>query len=327
MSENYFPDDFIGQETLKRSVSFKLAAYHSTGIFRPALITGSRGMGKTRLAHIIANNLTDEHGMMKPAFEIGAQSIKGLDDFIDTVIIPYCSGDSKSTIFLDEVHLLHPRIMGFLLQALNTTDSGETSAQHNGQTYIFSLKKVSWIMATTNKEKLVKPLIDRCINQFEMATYTISELGKILLKQCSHIQFTDDKLVDKIASFGRNNPRVLFSIGEHLKDYCQINQNNSITESDWNSIKSHIGMQPFNLANSEVITLHILNNEGPSKLSHLASKLELDPTTVRRAVEPFLLSNGLIKIDIKREITRLGREVLSSCDLTHIKSKAIIKSL
>lgn len=324
MLDNYFPDDFIGQETLKRAVSFKLAAYKETKIFRPTLITGTRGMGKTKLASIIGKNLLDRDGNPKNCYEIGCQSIKGVGDFVGQIVDRFCVGDDQNTIFLDEVHLIPPKVMGFLLQVFNTTDDGNTRAQFDGLDYSFSLSNTSWIMATTNKEQLVKPLLDRCINQFEMESYTLSELGKILLRQTPNIQYENDQFVDQIASYGRNNPRTVFAIAEHLNDFCRIHHSNIITLNDWESIKNHLGMYPFNLSNSEVLTLHILNTDGPSKLTHLASKLQLDPQTVRRTTEHFLLANNLIKIDTKREITRLGREVLSKCDLQRIKSRALI---
>lgn len=321
----YFPDDFIGQETLKRAVSFKLDAYNESGVLRPTLITGSRGTGKTSLVYQIVKNLKTSAGSPKECIEIGCQSIKNLSDFISEVVDPLTQNDEEKTIFLEEVHYIPKTVMGFLLQAFNTTDNGITTAQFNGNTYNFDLRRTSWLMATTNKEKLVKPLLDRCINQFEMESYSISELGLILHKNTPGVLYTDDELIDNIARYGRNNPRRIFEISEHIKDFCLINKTSSIGAAEWDDICSQMGLQPFNLTHSEVLLLHILATDGASRVTHLASKLQLDLNTVRRETEHFLLANGLVRIDTLRQITPHGRKVLAKCDLGRIKNRALVK--
>ncbi len=100
---NYF-EDFIGQEKVKRKLSFYIESFKSSSIMPFLNFQGAKGLGKTAFARAASAQLIS-NGVKRPFVEINSSSIKDLSVFIDQIYIPKIQGNQISILF-DEAHAL-----------------------------------------------------------------------------------------------------------------------------------------------------------------------------------------------------------------------------
>ena len=103
-NKNYFPH-LIGQENVKKKLSFYLDAFKRVG-FCPFLnLIGAKGLGKTEFAKAFATKLCDNSGNDRKFIEINCSTLKNNEDFFEGLFLPHVH-DKEITIILDECHAL-----------------------------------------------------------------------------------------------------------------------------------------------------------------------------------------------------------------------------
>jgi len=314
---NYFPN-IIGQEPAVGQLTFFLNNYQKHHIFPNLLITGSRGYGKTAMVRTISQNLwNQEDTAHKKYVEItGADFQKGkaLESFIENVIEPYTVGNQECTLFFDEIHLADPTVLNWLLHVCEINSDNTTRNTYKDREFNFDFRYFTFLSATTNPEKLSKPLISR-LERIDLQPYSLQNLADILVKH------TKDKLVYKenvatdIVKSMRGNPRYVVSfLSRKLLPY--VADKKEFTPNDWTDLKKQLSIHPLGLHSNEIQLLKFLHKRQSATLTEIACFLGLDSGTVRRDCESFLLSNYLIRIDGKRYITGKGTELIEALDKT-----------
>lgn len=305
---DYF-DNIIGQNRVKRILNFYIESYNITNYIKPLLLCSSRGYGKTTIARSIGKALLNPETKKPKVFlELNMSGVRSVMGFIDSICVPYVFGDQYVTLFLEEIHLADLRVLNWLLSVIPSGDETKTIVNHAGIDYEFNFKKLSIIIATTNPERLSEAFKSR-LKRIEIEPYSEEALIDILNKNCLNIKFLS--FVEKnIVKVCRESPREVISITKDIKQYSINEGKETFDLLDWNNLKETLGLRPLGLTTHEVEVLRYLNSRGSQSLTSIAAKLGLDPTTVRRDAELFLLKNNLIHIDGKRSITQYGKELL-----------------
>ncbi len=308
---NHLFPNIIGQEKAKKLMGFTLDVYQKQGIFRkPVLFTGPRGVGKTTVALSLAAKLkTKNETESKPAYESNGASLTSVSIMVDSIIQPHVG--ERCTIFIDEVHAMAHGPHNWLLSVLAPDSQTLTSRNsHRGMDFEFDFREQTFIMATTNPEKLSDAFLSRC-DRIDLAHYTLSEMEKIVMRHAKDVSFSEEALRE-VASVCRGTARFGKDYAGKIKDYLTLTdqENEEFTIKDWKALKYRLGVYPMGLLEKEVQALRVLNASGPLQLKQLAFKLQMDPATVSRNVEVFLIENGYMGIDGTRHITTAGQDIL-----------------
>ena len=302
--------ELVGQEPVKRKLSFYLEAYEVTRTFPFLNFIGARGLGKSKFATEFSKYVIGSNGTKKPLLAINSSSIKSGKQFFDQVFLPHVN-DQEVIVFFDECHALPKDFIYSLLTILSADKDGKIDYVAGDNVYSFDFKKHHFIFATTESQELFIPLRDR-LTAIEFADYSEDDLKKIYLKTLPEIKFEDDAL-DILAQTSRGNARACVLRSNEIKifhdRYCQ----GSFTKNDADKLFHILDILPHGLNRIEWQILNILRKNGSCSLSMLAAKTGLTRSAIQKDHELFLIRKGLINIDGLRHITNNGCKVLEMC--------------
>ena len=111
-------DGLIGQDNVKKKLSFYLKAFNKTSICPFLNFVGAKGLGKTEFAKAFARNLTNEDGSKRPFIEINCSTIKNNEAFFEQIFLPVIA-NNEVTILLDEAHALPKDLTNAFLTIFN----------------------------------------------------------------------------------------------------------------------------------------------------------------------------------------------------------------
>ena len=303
-------EELVGQEPVKRKLSFYLEAYEVTRTFPFLNFIGARGLGKSKFATEFSKYIIGSNGTKKPLLAINSSSIKSGKQFFDQVFLPHVN-DQEVIVFFDECHALPKDFIYSLLTILSADKDGKIDYVAGDNVYSFDFKKHHFIFATTESQELFIPLRDR-LTAIEFADYSEDDLKKIYLKTLPEIKFEDDAL-DILAQTSRGNARACVLRSNEIKifhdRYCQ----GSFTKNDADKLFHILDILPHGLNRIEWQILNILRKNGSCSLSMLAAKTGLTRSAIQKDHELFLIRKGLINIDGLRHITNNGCKVLEMC--------------
>lgn len=304
---NYF-SDLVGQDAVKRKLTFYLNAFHKTSQAPFLLMAGAKGLGKTEFAKNFAKNLHNQDGEKRAFLELNCSTIKNNEQFFEQIFLPLIC-DNEITILFDECHELPQDLTMAFLSIFNTESNSRKNFEWNGMNFEFNFMKQTFIFATTETDKIFPPLKDR-LTIVDFEPYSKKELAEIV-KLCSPDIFITDECIQEVATTIRGNARSAVKRAKEINLYCGANDSNTFDVDDFKELSNTIGILPFGLTNTEKQVLEILNECGSVSLTSLSAKLGLSPTAVRRDHELYLLNKNLIEIDGKRKITFNGRKICS----------------
>jgi Holliday junction resolvasome RuvABC ATP-dependent DNA helicase subunit len=304
---NYF-SDLVGQDAVKRKLTFYLNAFHKTSQAPFLLMAGAKGLGKTEFAKNFAKNLHNQDGEKRAFLELNCSTIKNNEQFFEQIFLPLIC-DNEITILFDECHELPQDLTMAFLSIFNTESNSRKNFEWNGMNFEFNFMKQTFIFATTETDKIFPPLKDR-LTIVDFEPYSKKELAEIV-KLCAPDIFITDECIQEVATTIRSNARSAVKRAKEINLYCGANDSNTFDVDDFKELSDTIGILPFGLTNTEKQVLEILNECGSVSLTSLSAKLGLSPTAVRRDHELYLLNKNLIEIDGKRKITFNGRKICS----------------
>ena len=224
LARKWRPNDFsevVGQEHVVKAISNSL---DQNKVHQAFVLSGTRGVGKTTIARILAKSLNCEQGLdSKPCHkcstcmsvsegsfmdfqEIDAASSRGVDDtkqLLETVMhMP--SASRYKVYLLDEVHMLSTQSFNMLLKTL------EEPPEH-----------VIFILATTLPEKIPATVLSRCL-QFNLKNLTNRQLNDRLsfILEEEKINY-DGNAVEQIARAGRGSLRDSLTITDQAIAFCE----------------------------------------------------------------------------------------------------------
>jgi Holliday junction DNA helicase RuvB len=294
--------DFLGQDEAKRNLSTFVKAARSRGEpLDHLLLTGRPGLGKTTLANIIANEM-GSHIVV-----INASTVKVKGD-LARAIIELNKGD---ILFIDEIHSLRLDIEELLYTAME--DYRIDMATPNGAVSV-QIAPFTLIGATTRAGDLSQPLRDRFGEIIQMKPYTNQELTMIVLQSAPKLGLkVTEEGAYVIGSRSRGTPRVANRLTRRARDFA-FEAGHDILDGDTALVTCKLlGVDAMGLDSTSQKYLSLLSErQTPIGVDAVAAILGEARVTIEDAVEPFLMSQGLI------ERTPKGRMITSAGD-NHVR--------
>lgn len=310
--ENDIFGHIIGQEAIKRNLKFRLEGYQANGFIQPIIFEGSWGGGKTSFMRALAKSLISPTTKeQKPYFELNGANLKNIGSLVNSVISP--NQNSEYTLGVDEVQSVAMPVQNWLLSVLQASDDHTSTTSFDGQDYCFDFKQQTFLFATTNGEKLSDAFKSRCL-RLVLEPYSFGDIQKILDMSADKKQIKLECSAE-VSKYCRGVPRQAKNQFNNILQFTEVHNLSSFNLENWNLLRRELGIMPLGLLPLEYKALELLfqNQTEGMTLTFLANKLRCDVQTIRRDIEKYLLEQGLIKIDVKRYITKLGVEVFKEC--------------
>lgn len=284
-----FPD-YIGQDKVKENLSVYIKAALSRGeSLDHVLLYGPPGLGKTTLAHIIANE------MGVPITITSGSAIPGKFDL--SAILSKLK--PNEVLFIDEIHRLNSSLEEILYPAMEdyrldfVVGKGPSATSVN-----IKLEKFTLIGATTKAGNLAAPLRDRFGMQMRLVLYTPEQLKQIVIKSAKKLGTTiEEEAAYEIACRSRGTPRIANRLLKRVRDFAEVLGNGVITHQ----VTAHaMQVMEVDLLGLDAVDKNILTtiidkfSGGPVGLDTLASATGEDSATIEDVYEPYLLQLGFI---------------------------------
>lgn len=302
---NYF-SHLIGQDAVKKKLSFYLDAFHKTSQCPFLLMSGAKGLGKTEFAKAFAKNLYNQDGDRRSFLELNCSTIKNNEQFFEQIFLPLIA-DNEITILFDECHALPQDLTMAFLTIFNTEKNARKTFEWNEMTFEFNFKQQTFIFATTETDKIFAPLKDR-LTTVDFESYSPDDLADIVRLCVPEIKFINN-VEKEIATTIRGNARSAVKRSKEIQLYCGAKGRNVFGLNDWNNLKDQVGILPLGITHTEKQILEALNNCGSATLTGLAAKIGMSKTALQKDHELYLLNKDLMEIDGKRKITGKGINV------------------
>jgi Holliday junction DNA helicase RuvB len=283
-------DAFIGQEDLKRNLRiFIEAAKGRAEALDHVLFHGSPGLGKTTLAHIIANEL---------GVHIKTTSGPVLERAGDLAAI-LTSLEPKDVLFIDEIHRLNHVVEEILYPALEDYKLDIIIGQGpSAKTVRLSIPPFTLIGATTRTGLLTPPLRDRFGVILRMDFYKPEELKEVVSRSAQYLHVDLDRQgAFEIAKRARGTPRVANRLLKRVRDYAQIKAQGVITRSVAAKALDILEVDDQGLDKMDrqiMLTIIEKFEGGPIGVDALSAALCEEKDTLEEVYEPFLIQNGYI---------------------------------
>lgn len=304
---NYF-DGLIGQEPLKRKLSFYLDAFQNTSKMPFLLFNGAKGFGKTLFARKVAQNIKNQDGTVRPLLELNSSILRNNQMFFENIFLQYIHGKAINILW-DECHNIPKDLSQALLTICNTEKDPVRDFSWGESTYTFDFTKLTFIFATTEPDRIFPPLKDR-MDVVDFQHYTDKEMIDIIKLNAGDAVCFEGDILQTIVKHVRGNARSCVKIAEQIITYAKKTERYTFNKNDWDSLCYSLNIQPFGLTNSEIMVLKELNARGSCSLNMLASATGLSRSALQRDVEQYLLKKDFVRIDGKRKITEKGQRVL-----------------
>jgi holliday junction DNA helicase RuvB len=284
-------DEYIGQDEMKRNLRvFIDAAMGRSEALDHVLFHGSPGLGKTSLAHIIANELQ---------VEIRSTSGPVIEKAGDLAAI-LTSLQPRDVLFIDEIHRLNHVVEEILYPAMEDYQLDIIIGQGpSARTMKIPLPPFTLVGATTRTGLLTPPLRDRFGVVLRVEFYEAQDLQKIVLRSARLLDIPiKDSGALEIAKRARGTPRVANRLLRRVRDFAQVEADGVITEDVAGRALDMLEVDDHGLDKMDrLIMLTIIEHfeGGPIGLNSLSAAVSEEKDTIEDVYEPFLIQQGLIK--------------------------------
>lgn len=292
--------EYIGQSKIRRRLSIAIeAAKVRQEALDHVLLAGPPGLGKTTLAHIIANELGSE------IYVTSGPVIEKQGDL--AAILTGLERDD--VLFIDEIHRLNRTVEEILYSAMEDFQLDIMIGKGpSARSIRLDLNPFTLVGATTRSGFIGAPLRNRFGMILEMEFYPDKDLKQIIIRSAALLgtSIREDAAI-LLARRSRGTPRIANRLLRRVRDISTVEGGKEITVDTVQSAMTLLSIDEEGLDSMDKRLLSVLiesYNGGPAGVKAIAASIGIEPETISEVYEPFLLQNGfLVRTNRGRMVT------------------------